>query len=62
MPLFAYKCNSCQHVVEKLQKEAKVPSKCPSCHVKGVMEKQFSAPGFILKGTGYYQTDFKGKK
>lgn len=61
MPLFAFKCSACQHTTERLQKELKVPKKCEECKQSGTMEKQFSAPGFILKGSGFYQTDFKNK-
>ena len=64
MPIYEYKCAPCGHQEEHLQKVSEKPlAKCPSCGKKKY-EKQLSAAGFQLKGSGWYATDFKssGKK
>src|SRR5690349_21653063 len=60
MPIYAYKCSACGHQEDHLQKVSERPmSKCPACGKKKY-EKQLTAPGFQLKGSGWYATDFKG--
>jgi putative regulatory protein, FmdB family len=63
MPIYEYKCESCSTVLEKLQKISEPPlSDCPECG-KSTLVRLVSAPSFRLKGTGWYETDFKtGKK
>jgi len=60
MPIYAYKCESCGHSKDVLQKMSDAPlSICPSCGADN-FKKQLTAAGFQLKGTGWYATDFKG--
>jgi putative FmdB family regulatory protein len=60
MPIYEYKCTSCGHKKEVLQKMADAPLKeCPACG-KATLSKLISAAGFQLKGSGWYATDFKG--
>jgi putative FmdB family regulatory protein len=60
MPIYAYKCASCGHAQDEMQKVSDAPlSVCPSCG-KAEYTKQVTAAGFALKGTGWYATDFKG--
>jgi putative FmdB family regulatory protein len=60
MPIYEYRCSSCGHELESLQKFADAPlATCPSCH-KDALVKKVSAAGFQLKGSGWYATDFKG--
>jgi putative FmdB family regulatory protein len=60
MPIYEYRCASCGFQDEFLQKVSERPLKvCPSCG-KAKFEKLLSAPGFQLKGSGWYATDFKG--
>jgi putative FmdB family regulatory protein len=60
MPIYAYKCESCGHAKDVLQKMADEPlSDCPVCG-KPSFKKQLTAAGFQLKGNGWYATDFKG--
>jgi len=60
MPIYAYKCESCGHAKDILQKMSDVPlTKCPSCGSPS-FNKQLTAAGFQLKGSGWYATDFKG--
>ena len=60
MPIYEYRCSSCGHELEALQKFSDTPlSLCPSCNAQTLV-KQVSAGGFQLKGSGWYATDFKG--
>ena len=60
MPIYEYRCAACGHQDEHLQKVSDAPlAVCPSCG-KRKYQKQLSAAGFHLKGTGWYATDFKG--
>jgi len=59
MPIYEYKCAACGHQEEHLQKVSEKPlAKCPACGRKRY-QKQLSAAGFQLKGSGWYATDFK---
>jgi putative FmdB family regulatory protein len=60
MPIYAYKCASCGLAKDVLRKISDpVLTDCPACG-KATFEKQVTAAGFQLKGSGWYQTDFKG--
>lgn len=60
MPIYAYKCASCGHAKDVLQKISDpVLTTCPSCGAEA-FGKQLTAAGFQLKGSGWYATDFKG--
>ncbi len=60
MPIYEYRCAACGHQDDHLQKVSEAPlTKCPACGRKKY-EKQLSAAGFQLKGSGWYATDFKG--
>jgi putative FmdB family regulatory protein len=60
MPIYAYKCESCGHRQDVLQKVSDpVLSMCPACGGPGFV-KQLTAAGFQLKGSGWYATDFRG--
>ena len=59
MPIYEYQCQSCGHEHEALQKLGADPIVvCPAC-TKPELMKKISAAGFRLKGTGWYETDFK---
>ena len=59
MPLYEYRCTSCGHQQEFLQKLSDAPmSVCTACG-KETFSKLLSAAGFQLKGSGWYATDFK---
>ncbi len=60
MPIYAYRCESCGHTLEALQKVSDAPLRdCPACGASA-LHKQLTAAGFQLKGSGWYATDFKG--
>jgi putative FmdB family regulatory protein len=59
MPIYAYKCSSCGHELDVLQKMSAAPlTTCPQCQAE-TFSKQLTAAGFQLKGSGWYATDFK---
>ena len=61
MPIYEYQCNACTHRFEALQKMADAPLlDCPNCS-QPELKKLVSAAAFKLKGTGWYETDFKNK-
>jgi len=60
MPIYAYRCASCGHAKDVLQKLSDpVLTVCPACGASS-FAKQLTAAGFQLKGSGWYATDFKG--
>ena len=62
MPIYEYRCAACGHQDDHLQKVSEAPlTKCPACGKKKY-QKQLTAAGFQLKGSGWYATDFKGGK
>ncbi len=59
MPIYEYQCESCGTRLEKLQKISDpVLKDCPECK-NASLKKMISATSFRLKGTGWYETDFK---
>ncbi|HET9209561.1 MAG TPA: zinc ribbon domain-containing protein [Thermoanaerobaculia bacterium] len=61
MPIYEYECLSCGKRTEVLQKMDDAPlAACPNCG--GEVKKLISAPSFQLKGSGWYATDYGGKK
>ena len=62
MPIYEYKCQDCGSIFEHFQKISdKDIDVCKVCS-KGKVKKLISSSGFILKGSGWYETDFKKKK
>jgi putative FmdB family regulatory protein len=62
MPIYGYVCKNCEHTLDVLQKISDDPLvDCPECG-KPQLRRQLSAPRFRLKGTGWYETDFKKDK
>lgn len=59
MPIYEYRCEHCGHELEKMQKLSDAPlTDCPACG-QPTLKKLISAVGFRLKGSGWYETDFK---
>ena len=59
MPIYAYKCGTCGHTQDVLQKISDAPlTVCPECGA-ATFAKQVTAAGFQLKGSGWYVTDFR---
>ncbi len=60
MPIYAYRCAACGHAQDVLQKMSDdLLTVCPACGAARY-EKQVTAAGFQLKGSGWYVTDFRG--
>jgi putative FmdB family regulatory protein len=61
MPIYEYRCESCGEELELFRSIADQSSPCcKSCG--GSMKKLISRSSFHLKGTGWYVTDYAGKK
>ncbi|AWI10064.1 FmdB family zinc ribbon protein [Ereboglobus luteus] len=63
MPTYDYVCPKCGFEFEAFQSMSDKPlTKCPSCKKTGVKRLIGPGAGFVFKGTGFYETDFKTKK
>lgn len=61
MPIYEYQCRKCGHRLETMQRYSDPPlTECPEC--AGALKKLISAPAFQFKGSGWYVTDYAGKK
>lgn len=60
MPIYEYECVACSTNYERLQRMSDPDPPCPECNSSDV-RRLISASNFELKGTGWYQTDFKHK-
>ena len=57
MPIYEYECKKCGDKFEAFQKMSDEPiKKCKKC--KGTVTRLISPSGFVLKGTGWYATDY----
>jgi putative regulatory protein, FmdB family len=62
MPIYEYQCEKCEGTFEAIQKFSDAPlTDCRLCE-DGTVKKLLSAPAFRLKGSGWYETDFKKDK
>lgn len=65
MPIYEYKCESCEKIFEELVLPGeKEPEKCPECGTKTLKKVWKGSVGLIFKGSGFYITDYarKGNK
>lgn len=61
MPTYDYRCDACEHRFEEFQTmSAKPLRKCPQCGKKALQRLIGAGAGVIFKGSGFYQTDYKG--
>jgi putative FmdB family regulatory protein len=63
MPTYSYRCKSCSHEFDELQKitdEALV--QCPACGKNALVRIIGGGVGLVFKGSGFYLTDYKNKK
>ena len=59
MPIYAYRCTGCGFEKDVMRKVSDpLLTTCPECNTEN-FAKQLTAPGFHLKGSGWYATDFK---
>lgn len=62
MPTYEYQCTECGHAWEEDQRITDKPLKtCPGCG-RATAKRLISGATFILKGDGWYETDYKHKK
>ena len=60
MPLYEYRCTSCGHRFEKIQKINDAPeTACPKCG--GELVRPLTAPALQFKGAGWYVNDYAAK-
>lgn len=63
MPIYEFQCSACSRVSEHIMKISdNTPEACPCCQKKNSLTKLMSRTSFVLKGQGWYETDFKGKQ
>jgi len=61
MPIYEYICEKCDKHLEVIQKITEGPlTTCPDCD--GALRKMISSTSFVLKGTGWYATDYAANK
>jgi putative FmdB family regulatory protein len=61
MPIYEYECTKCKEHLEIMQKITEDPlSECPTCG--GNIKRLISNTSFILKGTGWYATDYASNR
>ncbi len=62
MPIYEYKCSECNETFECFQSATEdVLNSCSLCGKQNCVSKIISTSGFRLKGSGWYETDFKNK-
>ena len=62
MPIYEYRCNHCGQETEAIQRLSDAPlTLCPACATEG-LKKKISATVFRLRGSGWYETDFKSDR
>ncbi len=60
MPIYEYKCRDCKKEFEVMQRITDDPlTRCEAC--SGTLDKLISQSAFVLKGSGWYKTDFADK-
>lgn len=63
MPTYDYKCNDCGHIFEIFHNITEIPDiTCGKCNSNNIERKISLGSGFILKGSGFYTTDYKRKE
>jgi putative FmdB family regulatory protein len=61
VPLYEYRCKSCKHQFEKIQKFSDDPVRvCPKCGLEAI-EQLLCVPTVQFKGSGWYVTDYARK-
>jgi len=62
LPIYEYRCQRCGHELEAMQRITAEPLReCPECGAADGLKRLISQTSFVLKGSGWYVTDYKGK-
>ena len=63
MPTYEYKCKKCGYQFEEFQNITDEPlKKCPKKECKGTVYRMISpGAGFLFKGSGFYETDYRSE-
>jgi putative FmdB family regulatory protein len=60
MPIYEYRCKACDHHIEVMQSMSSDPlTTCDQCGAPEGLKKLISNTSFVLKGSGWYATDYK---
>jgi putative FmdB family regulatory protein len=59
MPIYEYRCTSCNHVFEVSHEVGGQPGPCPNCGAIGTAHRVFTSVGLIFKGSGFHTTDYR---
>ena len=63
MPTYEYACSACGHRFEEFQSIKAAPTKkCPVCKKNKVQRLISAGAGFIFKGSGFYETDYRSEQ
>src|SRR5438034_6754574 len=57
MPVYEYRCTSCDHLFEVTHEVGGTPGPCPVCG--GPARRVFTSVGLIFKGSGFHTTDYR---
>ena len=62
MPTYEYRCESCGHNFDEFQSITEKPlKKCPQCGKLKLRRLFGTGAGFLFKGSGFYQTDYRSE-
>lgn len=62
MPTYDYVCDACDHKFELFQSITAAPEKkCPECGKRKLRRLIGAGAGFVFKGSGFYQTDYRSE-
>lgn len=62
MPTYDYVCDACEHEFELFQSITAEPEKkCPECGKRKLRRLIGAGAGFVFKGSGFYQTDYRSE-
>jgi putative FmdB family regulatory protein len=63
VPTYEYECRACGHTLEAFQSFSEKPlRKCPRCRKMKLQRLIGTGAGFIFKGSGFYETDYRSKE
>ncbi len=62
MPTYDYKCSACGHKFEEFHSITKKLETCPECGKNKLVRGVGGGGGFILKGSGFYQNDYRSRQ